>query len=187
MINFVQEIFHLPILIWDSAKEFKRTKAIAGVAMLTAMNVIAGSLLNIQVTPMLRIGFSSVFAAVSAMLYGPLLSGSAGIIADTLKFLIRPDGPYFPGFALNEFLTGFIYGCFFYKKKVTIPRAIIARLMITLVINLILTSLWLNILYGNELFTAIRLIKNVLAFPFDAAILYFILKAGERIGRKTNK
>lgn len=179
--NFVQEILSFPALLSQSAKEFKSTKAICGVAMLTALNVIAGTLLNIQVTPMLRIGFSSVFAAISAMLYGPLLSGSAGIIADTLKFLIRPDGPYFPGFALNEFLTAFIYGAFFYKKKVSLPRAIISRFLITLVINLILTSLWLNILYNNPIFTSIRLFKNVIAFPFDCAILYFALQAAQRV------
>lgn len=71
----------------------------------------------ISISPTLRIGFSSVFAGVSGMVYGPMLTGFAGVIADTLKYMIRPDGPYFPGFAINEFLTGFIYGCFFYKRK----------------------------------------------------------------------
>lgn len=179
--NFVHEILSLPKLILSSAKEFKSTRAICGVAMLTALNVIAGTLLNIQVTPMLRIGFSSVFAAISAMLYGPLLSGSAGIVADTLKYLIRPDGPYFPGFALNEFLTGLIYGSFFYQKKVSLPRAIIARFFITFIINLTLTSLWLNLLYQNPIFTSIRLFKNVIAFPFDVAILYFALNAAQKV------
>ena len=179
--NFVHEIISLPKLILSSAKEFKSTRAICGVAMLTALNVIAGTLLNIQVTPMLRIGFSSVFAAISAMLYGPLLSGSAGIVADTLKYLIRPDGPYFPGFALNEFLTGLIYGSFFYQKKVSLPRAIIARFFITFIINLTLTSLWLNLLYQYPIFTSFRLFKNVIAFPFDVAILYFALNAAQKV------
>ena len=185
--NFVQEIISLPKLIISSAREFKSTKAICGVAMLTALNVVAGTLLNIQVTPMLRIGFSSVFAAISAMLYGPLLSGSAGIVADTLKYLIRPDGPYFPGFALNEFLTAFIYGSFFYKKNVSLPRSIIARFFITVIINLTLTSLWLNILYDNPIFTSLRLFKNVIAFPFDCAILYFALQAAQRVVKRIKR
>lgn len=185
--NFVQEICALPSLIIDSAKAFKSTKAICGVAMLTALNVVAGTLLNIQVTPMLRIGFSSVFAAISAMLYGPLLSGSAGIVADTLKYLIRPDGPYFPGFALNEFLTAFIYGSFFYKRKVSLPRAIIARFLITLIINLTLTSLWLNLLYNNPIFTSIRLFKNIIAFPFDVAILYFALTSAQKVIKQVKR
>ena len=89
-----------------------------------------------------------------------------------------------PGFAINEFLTGFIYGCFFYKKKITLPRVIVARAMITIFINLILTSLWLNIMYQSPLFTMIRLIKNIVMFPVDVAILYFALKGAQRVNLK---
>ena len=149
----------------------KKVKSICGCAMLTALNVSVGAL-YIPISPTLRIGFSSVFAGVSGMVYGPMLTGFAGVIADTLKYMIRPDGPYFPGFAINEFLTGFIYGCFFYKKKITLPRVIIARAVITIFINLILTSLWLNILYQSPLFTMIRLIKNIVMFLLMSLFIF---------------
>lgn len=176
----VTELKRLPSLIKSSGKELKKVSSITGCSMLTALNVAVGTLF-IPITPTLRIGFSSVFAGVSGMVYGPLITGFAGVIADTLKYIIRPDGPYFPGFAINEFLTGFIYGCFFYKKKITLPRVILARATITIFINLGLTSLWLNLLYGNAIFTMIRLVKNVVMFPIDVAILYFTLKAAQRI------
>lgn len=178
--NFAQEIVQLPKLISHSTKELKRVTSICGCAMLTALNVAVGSLF-IPITPTLRIGFSSVFAGVSGMIYGPAITGFAGVIADTLKYIIRPDGPYFPGFAINEFLTGMIYGCFFYKKEITLPRVILARACITIFINLILTSLWLNIMYQSPLFTTIRLVKNVVMFPIDVAILYFALKGAQRV------
>ena len=88
---------------------------------------------------------------------------------------------WFPGFAVNEFLTGMIYGCFFYKKKITLLRVIIARACITVFINLILTSLWLNMMYQSPLFTMVRLIKNVVMFPVDVALLYAALKGAERV------
>ena len=103
------------------------------------------------------------------------------MIADTLKYILRPDGPYFPGFALNEFLIGIIYGCFFYQKKITLLRVIIARACITIFINLILTSLWLNMLYQSPLFTMLRLIKNIVMFPVDVALLYAALKGAQRV------
>lgn len=181
--NFAKEFITLPKLIKQSAKEVRRVTSITGTAMLTALNVAAGTLF-IPITPTLRIGFSSIFAGVSGMYYGPVITGMAGVIADTLKYIIRPDGPYFPGFAINEFLTGMIYGAFFYKKEITLPRVIIARLCITVFINLILTSLWLNIMYQSPLFTMIRLIKNVVMFPIDVALLYFALKAAKRIQPK---
>ena len=155
-------------------------KSICGCAMLTTLNVVAGTFF-IPLSPTLRIGFSSIFAGVSGMIYGPVLTGFAGIIADTLKYIARPDGPYFPGFALNEFLIGMIYGCFFYKKELSFLRVLAARLCITVFINLFLTSLWLNILYQSQLFTLLRIFKNVIMFPIDVALLYFALKATKRI------
>lgn len=110
-----------------------------------------------------------------------MLTGFAGIIADTLKYIARPDTLYFPGFALNEFLIGMIYGCFFYKKELSFLRVLAARLCITVFINLFLTSLWLNILYQSQLFTLLRIFKNVIMFPIDVALLYFALKATKRI------
>ena len=181
----VTEVVKLPSVVKESSKELKKVKSITGCSMLTALNVAVGTLF-IPITPTLRIGFSSVFAGVSGMVYGPVITGVAGVIADTLKYIIRPDGPYFPGFALNEFLTGMIYGCFFYKKKITLRRVIVARLMVTILINLCLTSLWLNIMYDNALFTMARLIKTIVMFPVDVAILYAALKAGERISKQIN-
>lgn len=181
--NFANECITLPKRIKASAVELRRVPSICGCAMLTALNVAVGTMF-IPITPTLRIGFSSIFAGVSGMYYGPLLTGFAGIIADTLKYILRPDGFYFPGFALNEFLTGMIYGSFFYKKKITLPRVILARLCITVFINLILTSLWLNIMYQSPLFTSIRLIKNVVMFPVDVALLYAALKAAERVKKQ---
>ena len=176
----VAELHELPQLIKTSGKEVKKITSITGCSMLTALNVAVGALF-IPITPTLRIGFSSVFAGVSGMVYGPLITGCAGVVADTLKYILRPDGPYFPGFALNEFLVGMIYGCFFYKKKITLLRVILARACVTIFINLGLTSIWLNMLYGNAIFTMIRLVKNIVMFPIDVAILYFALKGAQRI------
>lgn len=178
--NFAKELVSLPSLMKESAKELHRVTSITGCAMLTALNVAVGSMF-IPISPTLRIGFSSIFAGVSGMIYGPVITGIAGIIADSLKYIVRPDGSYFPGFAINEFLTGMIYGCFFYKKEITLIRVILARLCITVFINLILTSLWLNMMYQSPLFTTVRLIKNVVMFPIDVALLYSALKAAQRI------
>ena len=101
--NFAKEIAGLPGLMKTSAEQLRKVPALTGTAMLTALNVVVGTLF-IPITPTLRIGFSSIPAAVCGMYYGPICTGFAGVIADTLKYIIRPDGPYFPGFAVNEFL-----------------------------------------------------------------------------------
>lgn len=169
----------------ESKKELKSVRSLVGIALLTTLNVVAGTF-NIQIAPTLQIGFSSVFAAACGMIFGPVPTALAGIIADHLKFFIHPTGPYFIGFPINEFLIGFIYGCFFYKTEISLKRTICARAVITIFINLTLTSLWLNIMYQSPIFTKIRLIKNIVMFPFDVAILYFILKIFNNVYRKIN-
>ena len=67
----------------------------------------------------------------------------------------------FFGFVLNEFLLGFIYGCWFYRRKVTLARIFCACLTAVLVLNLCLTPLWLHIMYGNAfVLSAARLLKT---------------------------
>ena len=109
------------------------------------------------------------------------LAGLAGIVTDTIGYLFRPNGPYFPFFAINEFLLGFIYGCWFYKKPVTLLRTFLACLTVVLVINLCLSPIWLNMMYGNvAVISGIRLIKNMIKLPVDTLLLYTILKTLEK-------
>ena len=166
--------------IKESRKELFNVKSLVGISLLTALNVVAGAF-EIQMTPLLKIGFASVFAGACGMYYGPIPTAFACLVADHLKFMINPGGPYFIGFPINEFLIGLIYGCFFYQQKVSLKRTIYARLTVTVLINLILTPIWLNIMYQNPLFTMVRVVKNILMFPFDVALLHVVLKATERI------
>lgn len=64
-------------------------------------------------------------------------------------------------------------------------RTFCACLSAVLVINLVLTPLWLNIMYGNAfVISGMRLIKNAVKLPLDTALLYFLLKAVETHRKK---
>lgn len=130
-------------------------------------------------------GFSAQMGLLmqSFPLIGPLLTGTVGAIADILKYIIRPDGPFFPGFTINEFLTGVIYGFFFYKlSEVSLKRCILARLTIVLFMNMFLTPLWLYILYGDSFWALVstRIIKNIVMFPIDVMLLYMVMQITSR-------
>lgn len=171
--------------LWkESTKEVKKVPSIALCALLVALNVAAKSL-NIIVTQDLKIGFSGVFMGVSGLVVGPFLSAIGGVIGDLLGFIVNPTGPYFPGFTFNELVIGLLYGFMFYKQKeIKLSRVIIARLLHTVLINIILTPIWLNILYGTSFFAIPRLIKNIVLFPVDVFILYSALKVGLQITKR---
>ena len=70
--NFAKEIAGLPGLMKTSAEQLRKVPALTGTAMLTALNVVVGTLF-IPITPTLRIGFSSIPAAVCGMYYLSLI------------------------------------------------------------------------------------------------------------------
>lgn len=169
-------------LIHRSAQGLKKVKVLVGTSMFIALNIILGFTKITLIPQVLEIQFSTLAHAACAYIYGPIMAGIAGIFTDTFKYLLNPSGAYMPLFALNEFLTGFIYGCFFYKKKITLTRAALARLVVVLLLNLTLTPLWLHLLYGKAFlfYVQIRIVKNLLMYPIDVFLLYTVLKATQR-------
>lgn len=168
--------------IKESSKEIKKVTSLSGCAMLTAVKAVIAQF-TISVSNILEIGFSGIVVGATAMYYGPILSGIAGVIADTIEYLLRPSGPYFPGFAINEFVIAFIYGIFFYQQKITLKKVILAELCVLLIVNMGLTPLWLHLLYGKgfiALFFA-RITTQLIKFPINCALLYLLLTSLQKI------
>ena len=160
--------------------ELHDVRSLAGTSMFAALTVVLDRVATFQVSQLLEIGFSFVGVATAAFLYGPWCAGLSGVVVDILAYALRPNGGFFIGFTLNQFLLGFLYGCWLYKKPVRLWRCAAACLTVTLVLNLCLTPVWLHIMYGNALaLTTLRLVKNVLKFPVDTALMYLVLKFAE--------
>ncbi len=167
---------------WKQAmKETKKIRSLTGAALLAAMGPVM-DMLTININQYLEISFTSLIHAITGYLYGPVLAAFTGGIADIVKYIFKPTGFFFPGFTLNEILVGFVYGIIFYKKQVTLPRSITARLVMTLGINLTLTPLWLSIMYGEafKVMVPVRLIKNMVMLPVDIFLLYSVLKFAQK-------
>lgn len=110
-----------------------------------------------------------------------------------LKYLMKPEGPFFFGFTLNAMLSGIIYGSILYRKPISWKRIIIAEFLVKLFINCVLNTLWLSMLYGNAFMVLLppRILKNAIMLPIDSVILYFSLnyigQAAKQFGFVKNK
>ncbi|MEG2286368.1 MAG: folate family ECF transporter S component [Ruthenibacterium sp.] len=159
-----------------AAGEVRRTASIAGAGLLCALGLVLNQF-TLMVSQLLEIGFSFLAIAVSGFLYGPWMAGLAGVVMDVAGYLLRPNGGFFIGFTLNELLAGVLYGLWLYKKPVSLARTFCACLSVVLLINFVLTPLWLNIMYGNAfLISSARLIKNIIKLPVDTGLLYLVLR-----------
>ena len=103
---------------------------------------------------------------------------------DILKYIVNPTGAFFPGFTLNAVLGGVIYGCSYYRNSITLVRVLATKLVVILICNVLLNTLWLSMLYGQAFAVLLpaRLMKNLIMWPVDSMIFYTIAKTFETAG-----
>ncbi len=135
-------------------------------AMLAAVAVILGYF-SIEYGQFIRIGFSGIPNGIVDYLFGPVVGGIFHGALDIIKYMMKPTGP---------FLSTADAGCYpgrnpvwmlFYKKKLTIWRVLAAKFVVMLVCNVILTTLCLNVLYGQAFMVILpaRALKNLIMWP----------------------
>lgn len=166
----------------QSVEELKNASTIAICGLLIALNVVLG-LFAIVITNVLQIRFSFLAVAVAGFLYGPVVGGIVGAVSDIVNFVVRPTGPFIPGFTLDAFFTGFIYALVLYKKKITVRRVLAANTAVMIIVNIFFNSIWLSLMYGQA-FTAIisaRIIKNLIMLPVNTGMLYAMIRFVEKV------
>lgn len=159
----------------DSAGNLKKTRCIAAMAMLIAV-YIAADQFSLQITPELRLGFSFIANALVGLLFGPVAAMLSGAATDVIVAVITPRGPYFPGYTLTAIVSGLLYGLVLYNKKVTYPRALLAKGLVNVIGNIVLNTIWISITGGKALFVLLpaRVLKNLAMLPIEALLLYLL-------------
>lgn len=160
----------------EATMEIKKTKTLTGAALATAFTVVV-DFFRIVFTQTMEITFGFLGIVVAGMLYGPIVGGLVGGMADVIGYVLRPTGAFFIGFTLNNIIAGVIYGLFLYKKQPTFKRLAAALLTENIIVILILTPIWLNIMYGSSLFAVARVIRCIVLFPIKLIAMRGICKA----------
>ena len=152
-------------------------------AMLMAVSVVLGYF-TIEAGPYLKIGFGGVVNQFVYYLFGPVAGAVYGGVLDLVKYVVKPTGAFFPGFTLNAMLGGVLYGTILYRKPLTFRRALWADLVVALICNIFLNTLWLSMMSGKAMMVLLpmRVLKNLIKWPVDAALFYLIAKRMESLG-----
>lgn len=172
----------------QSLGEFRNLRNLTMMAMLLAMNV-GLSFFSIQPFPFLKIGFSFLALAVSGMMFGPSAGFLLGAAGDIIGFMIKPTGAFNPAMTLVAALAGLIWGLALYKNQCSLLRVIIGKASITAICNLLLTTLFLSLFFGqvfNEIFP-LRLVKNLCTLPVEVLLAYVVCKAVSKIEARVRR
>ena len=119
----------------QSAKELKAVTTLAACAMFAALAMILNQVASIDIGPYVRIGFSGIPNRLVDYLFGPVTGCLFSGILDVVKYFLKPSGPFFFGFTFNAMLASFMYGCFYYRKKLTIKRVLAAKFIVMLTVD----------------------------------------------------
>lgn len=170
-----------------SPQDVFRPRNLALMGVLVALKIILEPFSIYLTQDFKLITFSYLPGTVVAALLGPWAALAFGFVADFVGYVAKPMGPYFPGYAISEMITYFIYACLLYKREITVVRVLIARIIEVFAILLGLNFLWNVIMYGavaSGFFTGVRLINNLIQLPVHVAMTYFICRMAKAVEHK---
>jgi len=152
----------------------KNTRILVFLGILTSMYVVLNFILDIPLTPSARIRFNFLPLSFAAGLFGPLLGGLVGAVGDVLAWVISPKGAYFPGLTLSAFISGLIYGLFFYKQSKSVLRISLTVLIVSILIDLGLNTYWMTFIYGQGFMAILptRLLKTAIMIPVQISMIF---------------
>ncbi|RRK10138.1 folate family ECF transporter S component [Lactiplantibacillus garii] len=151
-------------------------KKLTLLGVLTAMQIVLGSLLSIQFLTT-KIAFAFIIVALTARLFSPLVTAGSTALAYFLGMLLFPKFTFFPGFILTAFLTGLTFGLAF-QHHTTLTRVLCANFIVVFVWNFILNSLWLHTMYMTPwtVLLTTRLIQEIVTYLIYTAVLLALFK-----------
>lgn len=129
------------------------TKEICVVAMLIAITVVLSFISGYLRTPVGKLNISFISVYVCAYLFGPLMGGLTGALADLISVWVSASGAPIPLFTVIEFINGFIFGLFFFKGENSSKRPLyktVIYALLCVVIQYIVNLLRVPVLAGLQ-------------------------------------
>lgn len=159
-------------------KENRIVFSLTASAAMIALSVILCRLLGFasENTPF-RLGIDAIPIALTGYMFGPVFSGVANLIADVIGSLFSGYAPN-PWISLCKLASGGIFGAFFYKKKLTLARIIIAFSTVAVFIEFLAMAPIFIHLYGYTATFAFgaRAINAFANLPIRILLFYLLFR-----------
>ncbi|MEF9960270.1 MAG: folate family ECF transporter S component [Niameybacter sp.] len=156
----------------------KTTKLVL-LALLVALNIVLVRFGAIYLGPSLRITFGFIPIVIMGILFGPVSAAVGAGVADFIGAILFPaGGAYFPGFTLSSIVTGYIYGKMLYGHKLSITRIVVSNLLVILIVQLFMNSIWVSMLYDKAFIVLIstKIVKSLAMLPIESVMILLTYK-----------
>lgn len=162
----------------------RKNKKIILVAILLAMLIVFSRFLSIK-TPITKISFAFIPTMLCAIWLGPKWTVLLNVLGDVIGATLFPSGAFFIGYTISTAIAGFIYGILLYKEKEEsytekqfIIRLTISSILVAVICNMGLNTLWSSIMTGKAFFVllASRIVQQLIMIPVHVIVMIFIEK-----------
>lgn len=165
-----------------------KLKKVILAGLFIAVGVVLNRFLSIK-TPIITISLTFIPHMLSGILLGPWWTMITAGMTDLIGALLFPFGPYFVGYTFSAALAGLIYGLLLYRKKPMsrkkfIVRLVIATLLVVVICNAILNSLWIYITTKKAVsfFVPTRMIKQLIMLPIQIVVIFLLDLGLDKMG-----
>lgn len=144
---------------------------IALLAIVLALRIVLSFIPSLNLGNIIEVGFGFLGAMLSGILFGPWYGALVSIASDLITSLTMGSA-FFPGFTLSAALGGFIYGWVLWRKPLNWKRFFVSVLLVSLIVNIGLNSLWIKIMYDKAFVVIMpaRIIKNIISLPVNTIL-----------------
>ena len=126
-----------------------------------------------------KLSFGFLARSLCALVCGPLMGLAYGFAEDILGFILQPTGDFFFGYTLSTMVGVLVYALFFYRARVTVLRLAAANLVVNLLVNAAMGSLWTMMVRGGGYWGwfTVSLSKNLVTIVPKVILLYILFRA----------
>ncbi|MFC6289285.1 folate family ECF transporter S component [Levilactobacillus angrenensis] len=126
----------------------------------------------------IKFSFTFLIVALLAKWFGPWWGMMTAAVVDVVGTLMT-GGPFFIGFTLSAVLGSLIFALFLYRQKASWVRIALAAITIAVVVNTLLNTLWVTIMYQTPFWSLlpIRVLKQLIVTPIQIVLLYWLLNS----------
>lgn len=162
----------------------RKNKKIILSAILLAILIILSRFLSIK-TPITKISFAFVPTMLCAIWLGPKWTVLINVLGDLIGATLFPSGAFFIGYTISTAISGLIYGLILYKKdensysdKQLIVRILVSSILVMIIVNMGLNTLWTSITTGKAFFALLgtRVLKQLIMVPVHVVVIFFLEK-----------
>lgn len=153
-----------------------QTHQLTLLAIVLAARIVLSYVPSMKFGSYAEIGFGFIGTAISGILFGPWYALIVSVANDLITSLLHGQN-FFLGFVLSAALGGYFYGKVLWRQTISWKRIFIAVLLVTIIINLGLNSLWIKIMFDRAwmAFLPLRVVKNLVSLPLNTILLGLIL------------